>query len=140
VRFDGLLKKIEVRPGDAFVLTTSRPFSVEQAAYIRTMWNKVWPDNEIIVLDGSVLKLDQMSKTVPSRAEASHLSMEQWRATVLHHWPFAIFTETVDGTGSAHAQGQTVGAHTTHIQWWLSNSSEPFIPQPKQFYDEKDRS
>lgn len=52
IRFIGDLARLELRPGDRFVLTTDKRPSDDQIDRIRTAWRAFAGDAPLIVLDG----------------------------------------------------------------------------------------
>ena len=49
--FSGDLRRIEARPGDAFVLKVRHALSMEQAAQLRAIWAEAMPGARVLVLD-----------------------------------------------------------------------------------------
>jgi len=63
IRYIGELQRLELKPGDRFVLTTDRPISHEQAERIKDVWHQfVGPErHELLILDNG-MKLGVISE------------------------------------------------------------------------------
>lgn len=51
IEFSGTLQKLEVKPGDVFVLSCDQRLNSEISTQINQKWKTVFPDNKLIVLD-----------------------------------------------------------------------------------------
>lgn len=55
IRFIGDLQRVDIRPGDKFVLMVEKPVSAEAAKNIQRTWERfAGADSKLLILDSSV--------------------------------------------------------------------------------------